>query len=338
MVSADPPARRAPTIRDVARLAQVGVGTVSRVLNASPLVKPDKRARVLAAIEELGFRRNPMARNLSVGRAHAIGVVAPFFATPSSMERLRGVAECLSARGYGLLIADVEAPAQRERAFAGVTHASVDGVIVISMPLSDDEARALERTSRPVVLIDVADRGLPDVSIDDVYGGRLATDHLLGKGHRRIGFVGDVVPSPFGFTSSERRRNGYREALAAAGIEPDARLERHGGHQREDARALATPLLSLPDRPTAIFAASDVQAIGVLEAAAAAGLRVPGDLAVIGFDDIELADVVGLTTVRQPLRQSGIRGAELLLAAIEPGEPRPSGALDPLAVIQRATT
>jgi len=338
MVSADPPKRRAPTIRDVARHAQVGVATVSRVLNESPLVKEDKRARVLDAIEALGFRRNPTARNLSVGRTHAIGVIAPFFTTPSSMERLRGVAEHLSANGYGLLIADVETPAQRERAFADVTHSSVDGVIVISIRLSDEEAKALERAGRRVVLVDVEHRSLPHVSIDDVHGGRLATEHLLAKGHRRIGFVGDVVPSPFGFTSSERRRSGYREALAAAGLEPAPELEALGGHDRVQARELAAALLAPADRPTAIFAASDVQAIGVLEAAAAAGLRVPEDLAVVGFDDIEMADVVGLTTVRQPLRQSGTRGAELLLAAIEQGERRPVGELEPLAVIQRATT
>jgi DNA-binding LacI/PurR family transcriptional regulator len=338
MVSADPPRRRAPTIRDVARHAGVGVGTVSRVLNESPLVKDDKRARVLDAIAELGFRRNSTARNLSVGRAHAIGVIAPFFTTPSSVERLRGVSTCLSRHGYGLLLADVETPGQRERAFDDLTPSSVDGLIVISMRLSDAEAEALERAGRHVVLVDCAHRSLPHVSIDDVHGGELATRHLLEKGHERIGFIGDSGPSPFGFTSSDRRRRGYRRALRAAGLSVQAAFERLGGHDRDEARELATPLLAAADRPTAIFAASDVQAIGVLEAAAATGLDVPGELAVIGFDDIEMADVMGLSTVRQPLRQSGTLGAELMLAAIEGREKRGVGRLDPLTVVQRATT
>jgi DNA-binding LacI/PurR family transcriptional regulator len=188
-----------------------------------------------------------------------------------------------------------------------------------------------------VVLVDVSHPRLPHVVIDNDHGGELATEHLLAKGHRRIGFVGDRDYPSFGFTSSERRRRGFHQALERAGIVPEPSLELLGGHDRDDASRLAEPLLRRADRPTAVFAASDVQALGVLEAAQGLGLRVPDDLAVIGFDDIELAAVVGLTTVRQALRQSGFRGAELLLATIE-GDALPSAQLDPLAVIERRTT
>jgi LacI family transcriptional regulator/LacI family repressor for deo operon, udp, cdd, tsx, nupC, and nupG len=198
------------------------------------------------------------------------------------------------------------------------------------------EVARLRRDGVPVVLIDIEHAGIPHVAIDDVRGGELATEHLLATGHRRIGFVGDLPASPFGFTSSEQRRRGYRAALERAGLVPDDALERRGRHDRAEARAMAADLLGYDDRPTAVFAVSDTQAAGVLEAARGLGLRVPEDVAVIGFDDIEIAGLLGLTTVRQPLRQSGVRGADLLLAAIE-GDARPDEPLEPLEVVVRRT-
>jgi DNA-binding LacI/PurR family transcriptional regulator len=329
---------RTPTIRDVARRAGVGVGTVSRVLNDSPRVRPDKRGRVLEAIAELGFVRNPTAHSLSTGRSHAIGVIAPFFTSPSSAERLRGLSTGLSERGYMMLLVDVETPEQRDAAFTDLARShAVEGVIVISIRPTDEELAAIARERWPIVLVDSSHRSLPHVATDDVIGGELATGHLLAKGHERIAFVGDRRPAPFGLNSSERRWRGYGRALRGAGIRPLKAYERFGGHDREEAREVATPLFALPEPPTAVFAASDIQAIGVIEAATRAGLEVPGDLAVIGFDDIELAAVVGLTTVRQPLRESGRRGAELLLAAIEGTDPAPSE-MQPLTVIERRTT
>lgn len=333
------PTRRAPTIRDVARCAEVGVGTVSRVLNDSPLVSQDARERVRRAIDELGYRRSSTARNLSLGRTQTIGVVAPFFTTRSVVERLRGVVERLRRhREYDLLLFDVETLEQRADAFRDFAASDrVDGLLVISLRPTDAEVASLQREGLPIVLVDVRHPALPRVVIDDVRGGELATEHLLAKGHRRIGFVGDA-PTPFGFTSSEERRRGMARALRRAGIKRLSALERRGPHGRDEARELATALLRLEDRPTAVFAASDVQAMGVLEAAAAMRLRVPRDLAVIGFDDVEEAAALGLTTVRQPLRETGDRGAELLLSAIEGRENGPVEELAPLTVIERRTT
>jgi DNA-binding LacI/PurR family transcriptional regulator len=331
--------KAAPTIRDVARHSGLSVATVSRVLNDMPIVSEEKRDRVRRAVDELGFRRSATARNLSLGRSQTVGVVAPFFTTPSVVERLRGISERLAEHGYDLMLFDVETPGQRTDALRDFAQRDrVDGLLVISLPLADDEVDALLRDDLPVVLIDIGHPGLPHVMIDDVRGGELAADHLLAKGHRRIGFIGDVPTNPFGFTSSERRREGLRRALRAAGIDPIDRLERRGVHGREPARELALELLGLDEPPTAIFAACDVQAFGALEAADALGLRVPEDLAVIGFDDVEMAATVGLTTVRQPLREGGARGAELLLAAIEGGGQEPVEELEPLAVVQRRTT
>jgi LacI family transcriptional regulator/LacI family repressor for deo operon, udp, cdd, tsx, nupC, and nupG len=323
--------RRPPTIRDVARHAGVSVATVSRVLNEIPVVRSEVRERVRAAITELGYRPSSTARNLSLGRSQAIGVVAPFFTTPSVVERLRGVSERASRHGYALMLFDVETPDQRAGAFRDFARLDrVDGLLVISLPLYDDDRL-------PVVMVDIGHPRVPHVVTDDVRGGELAAEHLISRGHRRIGFVGDLPPSPFGFTSSEHRREGFRRALRRAGIPPDGEIERRGRHGREEARVLAEDLLRCGDRPTAVFAASDTQALGVLEAAQAVGLEVPGDVAVIGFDDTEIAGAIGLSTVRQPLRESGARGADLLFAAIA-GDDAPEGVLEPLAVVARRTT
>jgi LacI family transcriptional regulator/LacI family repressor for deo operon, udp, cdd, tsx, nupC, and nupG len=330
---------RAATIRDVAREAGVSVATVSRVLNASPLVVEPTRARVQAAIEALGYRRSATAHNLSVGRAQGIGVVAPFFTTPSVNERLRGVVGRLAGRGYDLLLFDVEAPEQRADALRDFARRDrVDGVLIVSLPISDDEAAAFERDGLPAVLVDVVHPRLPHVVVDNVRGGELATQHLLAKGHERIGFVGDTAVNPYGFTSSEDRRSGYRRALEAAGIAPDPALERLGPYGRDEAEPLARALLAVPDPPTAVFAASDMQAIGVLKAARAQGVRVPQDLAVVGFDDVDLADILGLTTVHQPLWETGALGADLLLAAVEQGDTTPRRELQPLRLVVRETT
>ncbi|MEA2289372.1 MAG: hypothetical protein QOD55_1369 [Solirubrobacteraceae bacterium] len=329
---------RTPTIRDVARRAGVSVATVSRVLNDRPAVRPEMRERVQAAIGELGYRPSATARSLSLGRSQAIGVVAPFFTTSSVVERLRGVAEQVGRHGYDLVLFDVETAGQRSAAFRDFARLDrFDGLLIISLPLTDAEVDALRRDGMPVVMVDAGHADLPRVVIDDVRGGQLAAEHLLARGHRRIGFLGDLADNPFGFTSSEDRRRGFRAALARAGVPEAPGLERLGRHGREEARTLAADLLGGDDRPTAVFAASDTQAVGVLEAAAARGLAVPDDLAVIGFDDIEVAELLGLTTVRQPLRQSGARGAGLLLAAIE-GDGRPVEELAPLTVVERRTT
>jgi DNA-binding LacI/PurR family transcriptional regulator len=331
--------RAAPTIRDVARHSGLSVATVSRVLNDMPVVSDQTRDRVRQAVDELGFRRSATARSLSLGRSQTIGVVAPFFTTPSVVERVRGISERLTEHGYDLMLFDVETPGQRTDALRDFAQRDrVDGLVVISLPLSDHEVGALQHDELPVVLVDIGHPGLPHVVIDDVRGGELAARHLIEKGHRRIGFIGDLPANPFGFTSSERRRAGLRRALQAAEIEPVDELERRGVHGRDPARELARELLAGDDPPTAIFAACDVQAFGALEAADAMGLRVPQDVAVIGFDDIETASTVGLTTVRQPLRESGARGAELLLMAIEGGGQDPIEELEPLAVIERRTT
>jgi LacI family transcriptional regulator, galactose operon repressor len=328
---------RAPRIRDVAARAGVGVGTVSRVLNDAPGVADATRERVRAVMDELGYRPSSTARNLSLGRTQTLGVVAPFFTSPSVVERLRGIDDVIGDSAYDLTLFNIETLEQRHaalRRFARRTR--IDGVIVISLPLTVAEARAMGRDGLPAVLVDVANSDLPHVAIDDVEGGAIATRHLLDAGHHQIAFVGDVKDIEFGFASSERRLEGFQSALCDAGVALPPGYVKRGPFGRASASRLARQLLALRRRPTAIFAASDVQAFGVLDAAARAGLAVPEDLSVIGFDDIELASAIGLTTVRQPLRESGQAGARLLLSALDGGA---GGAVElpGLTVVKRRT-
>jgi DNA-binding LacI/PurR family transcriptional regulator len=302
----------------VAERAGVGIGTVSRVLNDSPGVAHATRIRVRAVMDELGYRPSSTARNLSLGRTQTLGVVAPFFTSPSVVERLRGIDDVVGLSAYDLTLFNIETRDQRRAALRRFARRDrVDGVIVISLPLRPAEVRALRRDRLPTVLVDVANALLPNVAIDDVAGGAMAARHLLEAGHRHVAFVGDVEESPFAFASSQRRLEGFGQALSAAGVALPASYIRRGPFGRETAGELTRQLLALRRRPSAIFAASDVQAFGVLDAAARAGFAVPGDLSVIGFDDIELAAAIGLTTVRQPLRESGRMGAQLLLRALD---------------------
>ena len=293
----------------------MGVGTVSRVINGSASVSEATRRRVLDVVAQLGYEPNATARALSTGRTRSIGVIAPFFTRPSVIERLRGLAPMLAAAGYQLVLFDVERPDQRAGVFRSVI-GRVDGLLSISLAPPKADQRRLAAAGIPVVLVDQAHDELPTVTVDDVEGGRMATAHLLELGHRRIAFAGDTVDGVHGASASSRRCVGYQRALGDAGVpvRPDlVRLRPHG----RDAAAIASDLLELAGPPTAIFAASDLQALAMLDALTARGVRVPEDVSVVGFDDVELARYAGLTTVAQPLEDSGTRGAELLLAALD---------------------
>ena len=321
------------TIARVAALAGVGVGTVSRVLNHSGAVSAATRRRVEDAIDALGYEPSAAARALSTGRTMSIGVVAPFLTQPSVVERLRGVARRVADADYRLVLLDVERP---DRVIDSVgsfaVHGRVDGLLVISLAVP----AGFRLGHLPTVLVDRRSDELPSVSIDDAAGGRLATEHLLELGHTRIAFVGDLEDSPYGFDSSAQRRAGYEAALGDAGVAVDPALVRAAPHGRDHARALARELLGSAAPPTAIFAASDDQALGVLEAAEAASVPVPDRLSVVGFDDLEVARYVHLTTVAQPLEASGACGVELLLDALAGGTPR-SERLD-CELVVRGTT
>jgi len=330
------------TIRDVAKRAGVGLGTVSRVINESSQVSEATRQRVLTAIAELDFVPNPTARRLSLGKTLTIAVIVPWFTRPAEVEQLRGIENSLAESEYDLVLYNVETPAKRDTYFRDVPRReNTDGVLIISLSPRDDDVDHLAHSNVPIVLVDANHKALTSLNrviTDNVAGGRLATQHLIELGHTRIGFISDPIETPFNFTTSRDRLKGYRKALRVAGIPFHADYQAQGEHGRYEARQLAIGMLQQPDRPTAIFAASDTQALGVLEAAQGCGLEVPDDLSVIGYDDIEIAEYIGLTTVRQLLYESGKRGVELLLDVLENLSADPICDVMPTELIVRRTT
>jgi DNA-binding LacI/PurR family transcriptional regulator len=327
------------TIRDVAKRAGVGVGTVSRVLNEHPSVRDGTRQKVLSAIDELDYTPNPIARRLSLGKTLSIAVIVPFFTRPAFIERLRGIEYALADSEYDLILFNVETTTRRDDTFRTVPRRErVDGLLILSLSPSDSDVDRFLQAGVPTVLVDTRHPRLSRVVSDDVAGGRMATQHLIVLGHRRIGFVGDQLDNAFNFVSSHDRYQGYHEALAEAGIPFRPEYRRQGEHGREEARQMARALLALPDPPTAIFAASDTQAFGVLEATQDAGLQVPKELSVIGYDDIEIAEYLHLSTIRQPLFASGVEGVELLLESIANPPPAPHRVLLPVELVVRGTT
>jgi DNA-binding LacI/PurR family transcriptional regulator len=332
-----------PTIADVAIAAGVGVGTVSRVLNGGINVRESTRRNVLEVIEQLGYRPSHLAAALSRGSQHTVAILVPHLTRPSTVARLAGALAVLDEQHYDTIVCNVDTPEQRDHHLAALTaRHRADGVIVVSVHLARQHLTAFRRGRVPLVTVDVLAAGVPQTIIDDVAGGRLATAHLLSLGHRRIGFIGDAAARraacDLGFASSRRRLLGYRRELAAAGVPGDPELVRLGPHGPAVAAELAAQLLRLPDPPTAIFAASDTQAMGVLRAAEQCGFPVPGRLSVVGFDDIESAALLSLSTVHQPLEQSGAEGARRLCALLRGVRVRPLRQQLPLRIVQRSST
>jgi DNA-binding LacI/PurR family transcriptional regulator len=337
------PSPRRATIADVAAASGVGVGTVSRVINGAANVRETTRVSVQKVIDQLGYRPSHLAASLSRGTARTMAIVVPHLTRPSAVMRLAGALAVLDEQGYDTVVCNVDTPEQRDHHLAALTKRHrADGVIVVSLRLSRPQLTSFQRAGVPLVTVGVPAPGVPQTVTDDVTGGRLATEHLLSLGHRRIGFVGDTArrlsDTSLGFSSSQHRLTGYRQALAAAGVGYDPALVRRGPFGAVNAEALAAELLALPDRPSAIFAASDTQAMGVLTAADRCGLPVPRQLSVIGFDDIESAGLLGLSTVRQPLEQSGAEGARRLCALLRGERVRPLRQQLALEVVQRSST
>ncbi len=330
---------RGVSIAQVAARAGVGVGTVSRVLNGHVRVSDTTRERVLQVMAELDYRPSRLASGLSRGRTGSVTVLVPFVTRPSVVARLAGALSVLTAEGIDSVVCDIENAEQLDRRMQSLMQRhSADGVMVVSLPVSGGYVQRLSRMHIPLVAVDADIPTVARVVVDDVAGGHMATEHLLGLGHTRIGFIGDERIAGLAFVSTPRRLSGYRRALAGAGIAADPALVRRGPHGAEPAATMAARLMALSDPPTAIFAASDTQAMGVLRAAEQLGVDVPGDLSVVGFDDIEAADMLGLSTVRQPLKESGAKGARILCSLLSGGRAPARREILPLEVVPRTST
>ncbi len=306
------------TIHDVAKLAGVGIGTVSSVLNNSRPVSEETRRKVLEAIEKLDFVPNPSGRRLSMGKTHTIAVIITYFTLASQFERLRGVMSVIAESDYDINLFAIETIPQRNKVFQTVPRRGrVDGLLIFSIHPTKEDLRRIRQQKIPVVLVEGYHPELSHIFLDDMAGARQAVEHLIGLGHQKIAYISDYLDDLFSSGFNRNRYMGYCQALEAAGLPVRPEYHRQGWHTRENGRQMALELLNLPDPPTAIFCFSDEFALGVLEAARDMNLRVPEDLSVVGYDDIELARFAQLTTVRQHLFESGVQGVELLFEAIE---------------------
>ncbi len=318
-----------PTIDDIARLAGVSKATVSRVLNRKPDVDPATRERILRIVEEQNFVPSATASNLASGKSRLLGVLIPSFTHLFIQDVMRGVADMIEQTPYELVLYSANHTLHgkdKSRLIDNIQATKLTaGVLAMFMGESTHHLTELHKNGFPVVIID--DQVLPDAMISWVYADNLngsyeAVRHLLSLGHRRIAHI----QGPLQYWCSHERYEGYRRALAEEGITVDERLVMEGDFSPLSGRVAANTFFALPEqqRPTAIFAANDQMAYGVLAAAEEHDLQVPEDVALIGFDDITTSAHIRppLTTVKQPFYEMGQRGIEVLLSLLD--SPRPT--------------
>jgi LacI family transcriptional regulator len=306
------------TIYDVAEHAGVAISTVSRVLNNSQDVSDATRERVMGAIRELQFRPNRTAKSLAQRATRTITVAVPTFTTPFHNELLKGVRDRLDDADIDLLLCDLDWEAPRKTLFNFLERGAMDGLIVAGLPIDEETGEDLASLGAPVVLIGGHWPPLDSFYWEEEPGVRQAMNHLLENGHTRIG----MITTPHSNRLRDARVNGYQQALQEAGIEFDDNLVAHGetrkhdGFSEESGYEAMQELLELQDPVTAVFASSDVQAIGAWQAIREAGMEVPDDYSLVGYDDIKVSRFIGLTSVAQNMHYVGRKATDVLMSRI----------------------
>lgn len=328
------------SVDDVAQRAGVSVSTVSRALRDLPGVASHTRERVQRIALELGYTISPSASRLATGKTCSVGVVVPLMHRWFFSQVIAGVAGVLREAGFDLLLFEVGDLEGRNRFFERRTpRGRVDAILVIDLPLAEHEIAALRSLEVPVATLGTRVEGFHSVGIDNTAAATVAVRHLINLGHDRIGLISQEntarAPMPF----PENRDRGYRGALAEHGIAYDADLEHRAPFGIDGGAEAMTQLLSVAHPPTAVFVEFDEMAFGAWRALRRAGLRVPDDVSLIGFDDHEMSELLGLTTIRQPVREQGCQAALLLLDALESAaDSEPSEITMPTKLVIRQST
>lgn len=327
-------------IKDVAREVEMSTATVSRALRGLPGVSEETRTRVRETARRLGYVPSPSAAGLASGQTRTVAVIVPWVTRWFFAAVVQGAEEVLRERGYDLLLYNLAGDeSARHRVFeTSLLTKRVDAVLVLSLKPSPDELARLEKIGRPVTIVGADVPGWATVRIDDEQAARCAVQHLAGLGHRRIAYVGGATEGVLDFTAPAARLAGFRAALAEAGLAHDPALEVDGEFSVAGGTRAAQELLRRADRPSAVFAASDEMAIGVLRTARELGIRVPEDLSVIGIDDHEMAEIFDLTTVAQPVHEQGRVAAQQVLTALEGKHWVPEQVVLPTRLVVRRTT
>lgn len=327
------------TIREVAESAGVSYATVSHVINNTRLVSPETRERVLAAMSKLNYRPNALARSLRQGKTNTIGLVLPDSANPFFAEISRSIEDEAFKQGYSVFLCNTELDTQRELFYVDVlSKKQVDGIIFVAAGDQADSLDFLLRQNMPVVMVD---RDVPNVEVDAVLtdnqlGGYLATRHLIELGHRRIA----CIAGPSSITPSAERVIGYRRALEEANLPYEENLVVCGDYHSQSGMEITHAILQMNPRPTAIFALNDLMALGALRAVAEVDCSVPEDLAVVGYDDLELAHFTNppLTTIAQPKKEIGAQAVNLLVDRMsQRSRPPIRLVLAPELIVRRST-
>jgi LacI family transcriptional regulator, repressor for deo operon, udp, cdd, tsx, nupC, and nupG len=305
------------TIDDVAKSAGVSVATVSRALRGLPNVAPSTRDRVLAAAAELQYVPHAQASRLAAGRSLTVGLVVPMLGQWVYAKLFSGVEGELAAAGYDVLPYALSGPQGVDEFLEHLPYRKrVDGLIVVDAPLVEAAVEKLAAGGLPTVTVGFREEGVSSLTIDNVGAARLAVTHLTGLGHRRIAMIGGMEDDPFHFVVPVDRRRGYVEALAAVGVEAEPSLVVPGNFSLEGGVEAMHRLLHLDEPPTAVFACSDEMAIGAMQVLRDAGISVPEDISIVGFDDHDVSEYLGLTTIRQDVVGLGERAATMLLQAL----------------------
>jgi len=327
------------SVQSVAERAGVSVSTVSRALRGVPGIAESTRKRVQDAADELGYVASLSASRLATGRTRTVAVVVPLLSKWFFAEVIAAAGRVLSRAGYDVLLTELSTPELRKAFFAAPRlRGRSDGALVLALQLAPEELAALEAQGQAVALVGSERTGASSVCVEDRDGGRAATRHLLNLGHERIAFLGiqEAPGSTLGGVPPAERLLGYREALAEAGIAADPGLEFGVGNTVDAGAAALARALSIADPPTAVVAASDELAFGALATLRGAGLQVPGDFSVVGYDNHELADSIGLTTMDHGVAEQGRRAAEALIATLE-GAPAAVERLEPSLIVRGST-
>ena len=330
--------KKPPTIYDVAEYSETSISTVSRVLNSPDRVRVGTRRKVLDAIDALGFVPKAEARARALRRNGRIGVITPFFTAPSFVQRLRGIAGEMSRRNSELVIYTVDSADRLQGYLTSLPlTGNLDGLVIMSLPVEDAYVDHLLKHDIPTVLIEFPNKRLNSVEIDDVAGGRMVAEYLVAKGHRRLAFLGDTDLPEYAIHPVSLRLGGFRKGLEEAGVGLRPEFVRLAPYTMEQTRHAAIELLSTPDPPTAVFAATDFQALSIIQVAQQLGVRIPEELGIVGFDDLDMAEFANLTTVRQHLDESGRLAIEILLAHIEDNSRPVQHMKLPLTIVERGT-
>lgn len=302
-------------IEDVAAGAGVSVATVSRALRGLSNVAPATRERVVAVAESLHYRADPHASRLAAGRTQTIGMGVPLLGAWYFSQVVAGAEAVLAAEGYDLLLVGIGSGEERKRVVREWTllQKRVDGLILVDLRMDTDEIDALAFGDAHVVTVGDQYGQFPSVTVENRDAARRAVEHLVGLGHRRIGLIGDGPGGALTFSVPAERRAGYRDALETAGVPVDPSLDVPGDFSVDGGAEGMLQLLALPRPPTAVFAMSDEMAMGALKVLRAKGVAVPTEMSVVGFDNHELSDAFGLTTMAQPVVGSGGLAARFLL-------------------------